>query len=1050
MKSRKINKIRLTNKFFINFKQFQNMRKAKFILVALVAVVVAGIAYAVKVQVPELNQKGYLYNPATDQYVTSEAVMGDEGLEFVISDFKDCGSSFGSDDASIEEAGYTYVRFKFADGSNNFMRMTKDGVVCQSSGYHKWAVKDTGSGLVIRCIYTSTQSSGALNPFAKQGYYLTPGADGKLVLLEEPADESYWQFVSPEDYQDRLENEANAVANLPKLIKKAQQILDKPMSKTAKTALETALATYGEGYTGKAFPAALAIAEAYDDAAASVVAYKGIQSSIEMHRQLLSGDELAEFEERIADIVDDLENGVIDGNGIDEMAEIAKIAAAIEGTSEALEFAYETECEVNKNYLPGADHGITVDWDAIAEALGVEKDGLKIYAVMGDGTLDETYGRGSAGTDGWRNAEGNWAGWNSADNLFYVQFDGLDLVGVGCMRTAEPIKYTAEFKVVSAAETEGKSVTLKISLNVKAKEIDNTVPTTVDELTVASTLKQVVTLPIGASYVAAKETSANVDDILAALGETSFDNVKIFAVKSDGTLDAEYKLGTTDGWRNADGDWAGWSDASSQFYVKADFTRAEGQLYEIGCHPEHSGVHMTDVVNYTAQYAFVVGGKSENKSVLYNVVVAIAPEAADLDITGATAQYFYNVEAKGFLLGANNWETRASIGSKGFDMHFEANGDTYKLCAINNTGAGRPGNDLDCSAPGEIWVDGAGRGGSGMWTFKVNADGSFTIANNNVPGLLSAVGGGDTKLYMSEDPAAMSTWIAVSAETYQAFSNKAQLAEEAATLAEIKALIDGTNFYTKDAYEAYYKLYEDAITKNAAGEVVGNLDNPSKVHGWHAANEYDNYLLSAWTINGEQANEFDKALYINTWSVEADGKENSSGMHVPFFEYWTGDDNSLGATVIEGTVKGLVPGTYAVRALARVRIKNNGGDEAKGIVFTANGSEPVDIANGRTCGDGDQFRWTLVMVNGVKVADDGVLKVAFNVLEDNNISWLSFKDVNYMYATTPIVGADEVTAIDEVNAKPAAPKTIFSVAGQQMKNLQKGLNIVDGKKVYVK
>ena len=173
-------------------------------------------------------------------------------------------------------------------------------------------------------------------------------------------------------------------------------------------------------------------------------------------------------------------------------------------------------------------------------------------------------------------------------------------------------------------------------------------------------------------------------------------------------------------------------------------------------------------------------------------------------------------------------------------------------------------------------------------------------------------------------------------------------------------------------------------------------------------------------------------------------------MHVPFFEYWTGDDNSLGATVIEGTVNGLVPGTYAVRALARVRIKNNGGDEAKGIVFTANGSEPVDIANGRTCGDGDQFRWTLVMVNGVKVADDGVLKVAFNVLEDNNISWLSFKDVKYMYATTPIVGADEVTAIDEVNAKPAAPKTIFSVAGQQMKNLQKGLNIVDGKKVYVK
>ena len=107
-----------------------------------------------------------------------------------------------------------------------------------------------------------------------------------------------------------------------------------------------------------------------------------------------------------------------------------------------------------------------------------------------------------------------------------------------------------------------------------------------------------------------------------------------FAVQSDGSLDPNYKLGETDGWRNADGDWAGWGDATSQFYVKADFTRAEGQLYEIGCHPDHSGAHLTDVVNYTAQYAFVVGGKSENKSVLYNVVVAIAPEAADLDITG--------------------------------------------------------------------------------------------------------------------------------------------------------------------------------------------------------------------------------------------------------------------------------------------------------------------------------------------------------------------------------------------------------------------------------
>ena len=822
------------------------------------------------------------------------------------------------------------------------------------------------------------------------------------------------------------------------------------MSNLAKQNLENALATYGEGYTGKAFPAALALAEAYDEAAASVVAYKGILSSYEMHKAMLMGDAdaLADFEALVADIIEDLENGDISGNGIEEMADIAKSFSIVKG-NESEGFAYETECEVNQDYVPGGNHGITIDWDAIAEELGVEKDGLKVYAVMPDGTFDESYERGSKGTDGWRDAEGNWAGWNSADNLFYVQFTGLDLVGVGCMRTAEPTTYTATFKVVSAAEPEGKAVTLTISLNVKAKEIDNTVPTSVDELTIAGTVKQVVTLKIGAGYATGDNTTANVAPILAALGVESLDGVKIFAVQSDGSLDAEYKLGSTDGWRNAEGDWAGWADATSQFYVKADFTKAEGQLYEIGCHPEHNGTHLTDVVNYTAKYAFVVGGKSENKSVIYNVVVAIAPEATDLDVTGATAQYFYNVEAKGFLLGANDWQTRASIGSKGFDMHFEANGDTYKLCAINNTGAGRPGNDLDCSAPGEIWVDGAGRAGSGMWTFKVNADGSFTIANNNVPGLLSAVGGGDTKLYMSEDPAAMSTWIAVSADVYNAYSNKAVLKEEAATLAEIKDFIESTNFYTMQAYETYYQMYEDAIAKNAAGEVVGNLDNPNKVHGWHAGNAYDDFLLSAWSINGQQASEFNTSLYINTWSVEADGKEESSGMHVPFFEYWTGDDNSLGSAFIEGTITDLLPGTYAVSALVRVRIKNNGGDTANGITFSANNVEPVDVSNGRTCGDGDQFRWTFALLNGITVGDDGVLKVTFNVADNNNISWLSFKNVKYMKAATPIV-TEPATAINEVNATPAAAKTIFNAAGQQLKSLQKGLNIVNGKKVYVK
>ena len=77
-------------------------------------------------------------------------------------------------------------------------------------------------------------------------------------------------------------------------------------------------------------------------------------------------------------------------------------------------------------------------------------------------------------------------------------------------------------------------------------------------------------------------------------------------MQSDGSLDDNYKLGTTDGWRNAAGDWQGWG-ADARFYVKADFAREAGQLYEVG------GMEGTtnEPASYTATYAFVKKGTKD-------------------------------------------------------------------------------------------------------------------------------------------------------------------------------------------------------------------------------------------------------------------------------------------------------------------------------------------------------------------------------------------------------------------------------------------------------
>lgn len=1309
------------------------MRKIKFLLAALFAL----IGMSAFAALPEAGQKGFLYNLGSGQYITADATLGATAVEFTI-EIKEKDAS-----ATPSVEGAKFMRFKTADA--NYLTFYQEPAA-MSTYYGQLIVKSTEKGLLITHPYPNDQGPSWITA----GSYLQV-VNGALACtaLDEANEGAYWFFGTEEELADFIKQQGEEETDDQALLNAA-----------VKAAYEAAFANYQANPNEETEAALLKAKKA---ATSSIIAYKGIRSSIEMHKQLLAGDEdaLEDFEEGVADIVAALNAGTLEGNGIAEMAEIAGIYADLtggEGTTEIAVFPYSTECTVGENYVPGDNHGITIDWDEIAAELGVEKDALKIYAMMPDGTLDETYGRGSAGTDGWRDAEGNWAGWDSADNLFYVQFTGLNLDGVGCMRTAEPTSYTALFKIVNAADTEGNYVVLSITLNVNEKVISPF--TELSQLQVAETKTQTVNVGEKPGYVAAVDVDADMAGILATLGVSSINDVQIFAVQSDGTLDEAYKLGSSDGWRNVAGDWAQWGDATSQFYVKSDFSREAGQLYEIGCHPEHSGAHLQGGVQYTAKFAFVVGNSEDNKTVILNVVVAsegepVAPDApkasqlatdgtteqylynieakgffvgandwgtrasidtaagilfkvqdngdgtyalvsprgtvgndngnswidsngrfqeqytiafganntftigntasegflsldpaqanntrlfftetatnwiavtpADyaaytqavkdyqealdeykkshyqvgddiasiapatwdgqtgtygprveryitssqavgdvltqtltglkngtyevtlnasasftsgrgfetptgeglavvfandaeegievidrtgvsefapivltaivtdgtlkygikniqdggnwhvasvvsiiyvseetiiqsddmpkataLDVTGATKQYFFNVEAKGFIIGANDWNTRASIDpAKGYLMNFEANGETYKLCATNNINNNKA-NDLDYDGDGNIWVDGSGRAGAGQWTFNVNADGTFTISNTSAPGFLSITSDENTRLYISEAADAKSKWIAVSEEDYQEFSKKATIIAEAATLEDIKSFIASTNVYTQDAYETYYQMYADAIAKNEAGEVVGNLDNPYTVHGWHAANSFDDLLLSAWTFNGTQCSDFATSLYINTWSVEADGKEGASPMHVPFYEYWTGDANSLGAATLEGTVTDLEPGNYTIQAVVRVRVKDNNTEDAHGITLSANGSNPIEVANGRACADGDQFRWNVYFVNAV-VGSDGILKIDFNVEADNNISWLSFKDVKYVKAggMVPIIVTQEATAISEVEATSAA-KTIFNAAGQRINTLQKGINIVGGKKVYVK
>lgn len=202
------------------------------------------------------------------------------------------------------------------------------------------------------------------------------------------------------------------------------------------------------------------------------------------------------------------------------------------------------------------------------------------------------------------------------------------------------------------------------------------------------------------------------------------------------------------------------------------------------------------------------------------------------------------------------------------------------------------------------------------------------------------------------------------------------------------ALMNSTNVYTAEAFAAYSAKAEDFLAQYEAGTLTATVDNPAAIHGWHAVVDYDDLLLSAFGVK-----DFDTDLYINTWSVE--GETDGSEFKVPFFEYWTGDDQSLAATTKTATVTGLEAGKkYEVSAWIRTRAKNGvAAVDATGITLSVGAGDSVDVTEGAVVG-GSQFAHAVYTAVGA-ADENGNLTINFNVAADNNVSWLSFKNIKY-------------------------------------------------------
>ena len=226
-------------------------------------------------------------------------------------------------------------------------------------------------------------------------------------------------------------------------------------------------------------------------------------------------------------------------------------------------------------------------------------------------------------------------------------------------------------------------------------------------------------------------------------------------------------------------------------------------------------------------------------------------------------------------------------------------------------------------------------------------------------------------------------------------------------LPKMKAFTETTNFYTAEALAAYY---DEPYAKYQAGTLTKAeaqaLQDPNATTSWRGENRVDDLLMSVWDVEPMNWDTY----HVNTWSIE--GSSDGTNFLVPFIEYWTGDGESLAAKTLTAEILGLEAGDYEVSAWVRVRVKNGDTNAANGITMQVNEGEAVDVCAGDQVGT-SQFYLAEITATGT-VEEGGALKLVFNVAADNNISWLSFKNVMYTKkGETPVEEDSEVILFTE-------------------------------------
>ena len=241
-----------------------------------------------------------------------------------------------------------------------------------------------------------------------------------------------------------------------------------------------------------------------------------------------------------------------------------------------------------------------------------------------------------------------------------------------------------------------------------------------------------------------------------------------------------------------------------------------------------------------------------------------------------TTYYLYNVQARQFFVGGNDWNTRASVSPKGYKVKFH---DPLDAAPIPETVEIQDSVETKSSwlcvfstnDGGAIWVDNSTETYR-FWNIENQGNGVFRISNQHLAEMAEAIQGkylgwngneGDTRLYFI-DPATEGAgidWQFVSEANYQNYQNTWEaMKDQFEKAAELKTFLDQAKEMKIDVAdeEAVY-LNEDATVDQLAAAIIavqtkinnaqaGNasVSDPANMTGSILNPNFDNASYDGW------------------------------------------------------------------------------------------------------------------------------------------------------------------------------------------------------------